>query len=217
MHWATRLIPVPYARLVDQFIHEVKHAMHDAAHEALRRQSYALQMLDAFGDELEAFRHHDSDFRSYVLTPVLQRQLQGVPDSYAPAIFAALLPGNKEEISIAAATEFYLGVDPIDPKYIPSYRRNIVYIWEARWHLSILMGKTRIGNMATYVMYLEDHDDIMDALTKSVEAQASADVDKYTSFSKTEVEALVFEEIDGAFLDELGTQVCAPDPLYHMS
>jgi hypothetical protein len=43
-------------------------------------------MLDAFGKELKAFRGPDKDFHSYILTPVLQHQLQGPSYLNPPSI-----------------------------------------------------------------------------------------------------------------------------------
>jgi len=171
-------------------------------------------MLDAFGEELEAFSGHDITFRSYVLTPVLQRQLQGVPDCYAPAIYTALVE-ESDEVTISDATKFYLGIDPVDPIYITSYRRNIVYIREARWHLAILMGKCRVGNRELYSEFIDDHDYIMKALRETVEG-VNMDENVCPLLSKMEVEALVFEGIDRLFKAELKLVVCAPNPFKRM-
>jgi len=170
--------------------------------------------LDAFGEELEAYRGHALNFHSYVLTPVLQRQLQGVPDCYAPAIYTALLEAS-DEVTISNTTSFYLAIDPTDPIYIQSYRRNIVYVCEARWHLAILMGKNMVGNREIYAEFIDNHDYIMKALRKAVEG---VDVDENICppLSQMEVEALVFEGIDKPFEAELGLVVCAPDPFERM-
>ena len=214
MRWATRNIPIPYARLVDQFAMEDDHADSDLGYEAVRRQSYARQMLDAFGKELQDFRGPDKDFRSSVLTPVLQRQLQGVPDCYAPGIFSAIAPDSVEEITISDTTSFYLSADPLDPTYIPSYRRNMVYIREVRWHLAILMNKGRVGDRVFYQLMLENHDMIMNALKASVEAEEAPSDDSFPLLSDVEVQALVFERIDGFFQEELKRVVCAPGPFH---
>jgi len=208
--WIARHIPIPYVRLVDQFTHEDLHGNDDSCHEALRRQSYARRMLDAFGKELEEYKGREADFRSYVLTPVLQRQAQGVPDCYAPAIFDAVAEEESEEVTILDATKFYLSEDPIDPIWIDSYRRNIVYIREARWHLSIVMGRMKLGHHPTFRVAVEDHDMVMAGLKKLIEERGDVGDDKYTNFSLVEVEALVFEEVDTFFEEELSFVVRVP-------
>lgn len=40
--------------------------------------------------------------------------------------------------TIAEATRMYLGRDPLDPRYIPTYRRNLIFVREMRWHLAVL-------------------------------------------------------------------------------
>ena len=141
MKWNVRKIPVPYVWLSNQFTKEDLHAEQDDSHKAARCQSYTWQILHAFGDELKQYRGCDTDFQSYVFTPVLQHQLQGVLDCYAPAIFNAIVEGDSEEITILNATKFYLSIDPLNPMWIPSYQWNMLYICKVRWHLAILMKK----------------------------------------------------------------------------
>lgn len=208
VQWTTVNVPVPYVRLVDQFIKEDKHGDHDRGHEALRRQSYARQMLDMFAAELVNFEGRESNFRSRVLTPVLQRQLQGVPDCYSPAIRESVARTDVNSITISDATDFYLSIDPLDPKFIASYRRNMLYIREARWHLSIVMEKTKVEDTSYFNIFIEDHDLIMRELKLSV-ARGDAE-EEGNPLTKVEVEALVFEEIDSFFDDELELVVCTP-------
>ena len=150
-----------------------------------------------------------------MFTPVLQRQLQGVPDCYAPAIFNAIVEGDGEEITILEATKFYLGVDPLNPMWIPSYRRNMLYIREARWHLAVLMEEAVIGNKATFRLFLEDHDFIMTALGKEVQEQGATSENGYRHLSQVEIEALVYEGIDKYFKEELSPLVSVPYVFYN--
>jgi hypothetical protein len=102
-------------------------------------------MLDLFGYELDRFHGEAADFRSKVYTPVLQRQLKGVHDAYAPSIKRAIAQSD-EDPTIAQVTRFYLGNDPLDPRCIPCYRRNIIYSREALWHLAIITGKMKFDS-----------------------------------------------------------------------
>lgn len=81
----SRLIPQGYLRLLHQFILENQHGKKNNGHEAERRQMYARRMIDAFVEEIIPFDKHGpgADWRSKVLTPVLQRQLLGISDMYS--------------------------------------------------------------------------------------------------------------------------------------
>lgn len=140
-------VPVIYARLLHQFCYESHHGELNDAHEAVRRMAYAQRMLDAFGRELEGYRGAPKDFRSKSFTPVLQRQLRGIPDDFPAPIedfIARSRPGYLADI--AQTTEFYLRVDPTLPALIPYYRRNLIYIREAMWHLGVLFGTLKIDS-----------------------------------------------------------------------
>ena len=82
----TQQIPVQYAQLVHQFHLEDKHSFIDTGHESLRWMAYARHVLNEFGKELDLFRGEEEDFWSKVLNLILQRQLHGLSDTYAPPI-----------------------------------------------------------------------------------------------------------------------------------
>jgi hypothetical protein len=86
-----RQLPVQYARLILQFESEEILAQKNPGHEAQRRQVYVRRMLDELALELERDGECGSNFRSKVLTPVLQRQIHGIPDTYAPSARSALV------------------------------------------------------------------------------------------------------------------------------
>jgi hypothetical protein len=148
--WAARDLSVPYARLVDQLVLEHEHGSSDTCHEAVRRKAYVGRVLDALADELLEDYFSAHTFRSAVLNPILQRQLCGIPDVYSPAIRTAVGGGIDTDITIGHASMFYLGLDAVDPITIPSFRRNLVYIREARWHLMSL-GARAPGNQQIHV------------------------------------------------------------------
>ena len=197
MRWCNRGIPVPYARLLHQFYLEDRHSLSDAGHEARRRMAYARRVLDEFGMELERYKHLEKDFRSAVFTPILQRQLRGLPDSYTPAIHAYLL-SPKGTVTIEDATMFYLANDPLDPDCIPTYRRNLIYIREALWHLLVVTGHITSTSRIDYNWVIETHDIIMDRL----EARDEED-EGFPLFTSCEVDAIVACNIETWFAEEL--------------
>jgi hypothetical protein len=176
-------------------------------------------MMDALGDELIGFTGNDKDFRSRVLTPVLQRHLRGIPDSYAPAIRVSVSSDGKE-VTIADATRFYLNVDPLNPAYIPSYRRNLIYIREARWQLALLLGKVNNTSNKDYNRFLDDHDTLMEGLMKQVDGdgmgQGGEDTSTPPLFSAKEVEVIVNEGLHTWFARELAAVVCTCICLPHL-
>ncbi|KAF9779586.1 hypothetical protein BJ322DRAFT_1024452 [Thelephora terrestris] len=195
----TKHIPVQYARLLHQFILEIELAKKNKAHEILRRQTYAQKVLDEFGLELNRFRGAEHQFRSKVLTPILQRQLNGIPDVHGPAIRRALDPQNSKP-TIARVTAFYLGMDPLDPKYIPSYRHNLVYIREARWHLAVVLGKIDGKSQEDFAITLSHHDLIQNNMQRSSRPTGGG----FPRWNDVEVSAVVEEELDEWFDTELG-------------
>jgi hypothetical protein len=177
--WKSRYIQIPYYRLFQQLYAEVRHGNKNAAHEAQRRGSYARRVMEAFGEELEAHKELASQgtvasaWRSKVLTPILQRQLQGVPDAYAPSLEAGIGmqdsddedddgDGNKGKLTISDVTEFYLGSDPLHPDNKRFYVRNLVYIQEMRWHLAILLGKQKLESSEFFKQTLDNQDYLLD-------------------------------------------------------
>lgn len=170
--YKNRFIPSAYTRVIHQLSTEVLHGDRNRAHEAQRRASYAQRVLNALGEELDSHEldsHSDlevdgpeaASWRSIVLTPILQRHLHGIPDSYAPAIYRALLPPgpgiNPDRIlTISDVTRFYLGRDPTDASLAPIYFRNLVYRWEARWHLSIVFQLADIKDTEHYEAVIEN-------------------------------------------------------------
>jgi len=207
--WKTVLLPVPYVRLVEQFLFEDRHGAANDGHEAFRRQVYAGNMLDEFTKEVMQYKGDPKDFRSFVLTPVLQRQLRGIPDSYYPLIAHALTEARTEHTpTIGDATTFYLGVDPINPTCIATFRRNLVYIREARWHLACRMGHAEVDSIDTYNWFIENHDTIMKGISPRVPGE-------FPKFNLAEVELLHIEGLHPLFKTELSRVVrihALPDP-----
>lgn len=88
---------------------------------------------------MSKFRNIPWSWRSGVLNPILQRQLQGINENYRPLVEKAVTRGDKKP-TIEQVTKFYLVRDPADPRWIRTYRRNPPYVSEARWHLGVVMG-----------------------------------------------------------------------------
>lgn len=163
-------------------------------------------MLDHFGGELEKYIGPPRDFCSKVLTLVLQRQLWGIPDTYAPCIHDALST-DKPGPTISEVTEFYLGSDPIDPDMIPSFCRNLVYISQVRWHLGIVMGKFGINDTIAYNMILYNQDVVMEHVSKYGMPEPTGD-QEIPAFNIVEADVVIVEEIEEFFVHELREFVC---------
>lgn len=162
--WAKHLIPAPYDRVLAQLVAEDDHADGDESHEAARRRSYARQVLENFAKEFRLYTGPPIDFRSKVLTPILQRQLFGVSDVYFPPLNAVIAKGPNCP-TIGQATLYYLGQDPADPGLIPTYRFNMVFIPHIRWHLGTIMGIIQIGDGTAYDRVMgTNQDNLMSAI-----------------------------------------------------
>lgn len=168
-----RKIPAPYDQLICQLLAEERHGETDPGHESLRRQSYARRVLDKFVMEFKQYKKPPASFRSKVLTPILVRQMLGITDSYSPSIAEAVRDSGHEEderkapITIATATELYLGADPTDVDLIPAYRYNSIFIPELRWFLAVKMGSIQESSAADYNSFLQHHDEFMEILGNS--------------------------------------------------
>lgn len=203
-------IPAAYHRIVCQLALEIRHAEMDLGHEAVRRRVYARKVLDNFGRELESRGSTPAEattFRSVVLTPILQRQLWGVPDSYTPMVQKAI-ENFCSDVTIQAVTKFYLQQDPTDPTHIPAYRRRILYVPTARWHLGRVMGNptepTDEAEIQYYNKILADHDLIIEELEK--EGITAFEVDGTPFFTEAEKSAISEEGLGLFFAEDLTRQ-----------
>jgi hypothetical protein len=218
------MILAPYDRIISQLLAEVRHAIGHDCHEARRRQQYAMKVLDAFGAEFKkAYKHADfrpAEFRSKVLTPILQRQLAAIPDAYTPTVRAAIPSSPRESITTSSrdrltirdVTEFYLGLDPTDPKHIRSYRRNLLLIPEARWHLGLMKLETP-GSPEAIARYLKvrvNHDLISDGLME--EGHTGLDKYKVPLLTHAEIRCIIDEGLEGLFAQELTSVVSNTPP-----
>ena len=167
-----------------------------------------MEVLDAFGAELTSVRSTTANFRSKVLTPILQRHLQGVPDHYAPQV--SLVISANDDVTIGDATKFYLGQDPTDPQWIPTYRRNILYVPEVRWHLCVVLGKVKLGDADAYNRIRREHDDLINGHRDD----GSDEDDSTIAFGEAEVDVIVQDGLEEYFAEELANVVCT-NPLLH--
>lgn len=204
--WANRYVPVPYDRIVSQLIHEALHGEIDKSHEARRRQEYALRVLNAFGDEIYPRKGQWASFRPKSLTPILQRQLWGVEDCYAPSVQDAVASSSKFP-TISDATRFYLADDPTDPAFCATYLRNICYVTLARWHLAILLGKVAVGDEDAYVTFRENTDSMVQQLVDAGDDQDDGDDMEVPGFRQEEVIVIMEEHLSSFFVDELEQNV----------
>lgn len=72
-----------------------------------------------------------------------------------------------------------------------------------------------IGNKAMFWLFLEDHDFFMTALRKEVQEKELTSEDGYTYLSQLEIEALVYEGINGYFKEELLFLISVPYIFYN--
>jgi hypothetical protein len=212
-------IPAAYHRIVSQLVGEIVFATNNDIYEARRRQVYARQVLDFFGQELLRLKGYSPaamvNFRSKVLTPILMRQLRGTDDAYAPFVHKAV-QRKHQQLTIKAATEYYFGLDPVDPMWIPTYRRNLLYLPVARWYLGFLMHNPKGKETAPqyYKRILEDHDHILEAL--KVTGYRGNDKNRIPLLTKVEVLSVAEEGLSLFFKDELASLVrfiCFHTPL----
>lgn len=199
--WIRRLVHRQNARIIQQLVYEVDHGKHDRGHESLRRAAYAEAVLHAVGRELDSDDDDTGPIRAAplkALTPILVRQMRGTPDAYGPSIRAAIAPG-KDLPTIADITDFYLGRNPLDSKYIRVYRRNIIYSREALWHLGCLLKTVDVTSREDYLTSLEVHDLIMESL-KNEEAPTATGIPLFSEF---EVHAIIRLHLEGFFAREL--------------
>lgn len=129
-----------YRRVLTGFIWEIEFMIVDkiATHNCLHRGVYLSKVLDLFAEELESVpKNAGVRFRSRVLNPLLQRQLQGICDQE---------PGMIEKDvgeTLEGAAKYYLKLDPLDPKHTNKMLHEILYIWPVRLSLSPVQGSER--------------------------------------------------------------------------
>lgn len=228
--WSSIKIHPQYARLVHQLTLEAEQGDKDSTHEAIRRGGYARRMLDAFSEEIDRHKGSPLGFRSKTFTPVLQRQVRGIPDNYAPFIRSNVSGQTNTKPTIADATDFYLGHDPLDPSLISAYRRNLLYIREAKWALHIIRGGVTAGSRNDFKWSLAMQDCIMGYmgvdLANSDRPEANREImaeliagdlhnppdpvddDTAPEISYPELRAIVFEGLDDYFQEEIDLLVC---------
>lgn len=123
-----------YRRVLAGFRREIEFVTKDhlTSHNALFRATYLTKVLDIFAAEVMGMaksRRPPARFRSRALNPILQRQLRGVYDHEPDMI--------KREVgkSLGEAADFYLKLDPLDPKFRTQMMKGVLYVWTARLSL----------------------------------------------------------------------------------
>lgn len=223
-----RHIPFGYVRVIKQLILESQHAEYNKGHEAQRRASYAERVLEALGAEidgqprLETPGSYASIWRSKVLTPILQRQLAGIPDYYVPSTNAGILfvaktqrgtrtPSKKElsgQITISDVTYFYLSQDPLDPSFIPIYRRNLIYTREMRWHCALSTGEGSLADIAFFELTLRNQDWMFDSPDSEATNDGNdGDGSGIPGLTRREVAVIRTEGLYSLYSKELGDSV----------
>lgn len=178
--YVEREVPAPYDRIIAQLIAEDDQAEEDHGHEAVRRHSYARRVLNSFYEEILSYDDEAALFRSKVLTPLLQRQIVGVEDNYGPSVMQTV--SEYQGIpTIEQATKFYLRHDPCHPRTIPNFRRTIIHIPEARWHLGVVLGHHLVGDPNAYNKNLP-YQDVFKKYAEEQRKAGNKDVNNDTSY-----------------------------------
>ena len=123
-----------YQRVLQGFIRETELVTHDKIiqDQVLSRANYLGKVLDLFVGELKGRILPPEDFRSGVLNPILQRQLRGIVDENADHVKQAV--GS----TLEEAAEFYLKLDPLDPRHIMMILKGLLYVTPVRLSLGYL-------------------------------------------------------------------------------
>jgi len=210
-------VPAVYHRLVCQLVAEDEHGQLHDSHESRRRQMYARKVLLDFAIELQrnsAIPLEDqgppASFRSYTLTPLLQRQLRGVHDAYMPSVHTAMIRKGEPDLTISRATEIYLHQDPTLPHLAPRYRRHLLYVPEARWHLGVVVHPGRRGNPDFYNAVRQHHEEILMAVREEKKGDIVRDPHGMPLLRRAEVRAIIREGLEGFFAQELSAVVFHP-------
>jgi hypothetical protein len=112
--------------------------------------------------------------------------------------------------SLEEAVEFYLSIDPIDPIYIPAYRRSLLMIPESRWYLGIIMKRDigyPNGPVAYYTRLRENHQRIMQSIID--EPLQPPEVGEIPLLRKVDVKTICDERLTRYFWRELDLVVRA--------
>jgi len=214
--WQTYYILAPYDRIIAQLEAENECGEAYDTHESRCRQEYAKHVLDKFAQEIKSDDIDPSTFRSAVLTPILIRQLKGIHDASSETV-RTLVSHSKQMATIQDATAFYLSEDPTNPSYIPIYRRQLLNIPRARWHLSVVMGRTDLKDPGPYYnRFHADHDKIMESLT-GPNAYEEVDDSGNPLLNLTEVACILAERLEEFFEPELALVISPNAVIPHQS
>jgi hypothetical protein len=204
--WTDREILAPYDHILALLHAEIALGLSFDAHEPRRRQLYARQIIDLFCDEVEKSKEPPSRFYSKVLTPLLMRWLWGLYDASSKTVHAVVAQGERKA-TIEHATAFYLGMNPVDPKHIATYRRHLLNLPNIRWFLACaVLGIRFIGGPSGHDYYTsihDNHDVIMTSLTSRLNTYQDLDEAGIPMLNLTEAAVIVAEGLDDYFAPEL--------------
>jgi hypothetical protein len=128
-----------YLRVLAGLNADISHGPVHKSGNAYFRMTYAQFVIDKLATELEDSgpkKGSEASWRSKILNPILQRQLNGYHDHEAPMLKAHFdgLEGAELQTEI---NKFYLSQDPLAALVQPALRRGILYVTEPRWFLGI--------------------------------------------------------------------------------
>ena len=126
-----------------------------------------------------------------------------------------MLPKSGTVLTILDTTKFYLKYDPVNPNLIPTYRRNLLNLPDARWHLGYLLqlrsGSERV-NPKHYNKVRENHYSIMRALEEG--GYSKCDQAGIPLLIRAEVETIIDEGLKEFFKVDLDKVVRRPFPIH---
>lgn len=195
-------IPAPYDSVIGQLLAEIQLSVENNFHEGRRRETYAIEVLNAFGAEIWQYSGPPQAFRLKVLTPILARIFRGVSDAYLPFLNTAISGVDGVAPSMEQVVRFYLGHDLADPAHINTYRRNLLFLPISRWYLGCLMTRYAAEDAVDYYMRCQDnHDNILEFLESLKEPPCRPG--ELPLLSKVEAHAVAKEQISNWFLPEI--------------
>ena len=132
----THLIHRGYFRILDSLEADITHGNVNKLMRVVFRQAYAEQIIDKFVEQLPIPSTNPillPRWRSSVLNPILQRQLNGFGDDDPSRIERHFRGLSDEEKEL-----FYLMADPLAIGNIEArLRQGIMHVTTARWHLGL--------------------------------------------------------------------------------
>ena len=194
-----------YARILAGLQADISHGRINTSGMTLFRQTYAEKIFDEVATELKtAYGDGTAElgyrWRSEVLNPLLQRQLQGYPDHEAPML-AKHFEGFTGSALSTAIDNFYFAKDPLAPENQRALRRGVLYVTEYRVFLFVGKHQEAERDLDHYSTARKVTTELYKELANNPEG---AEGDK---LSKFEVRVIVAELLEDYYLEDVEASV----------